>query len=230
MAKDKNKTPGRIAQMWQVFYMTRRVDKAVLPLMILVFVAPIAVAIVIALTFFASTLLISLILFIIIGILAGLLLMLLVLGRRAESAAYSQMSGQPGATGAVLTSALRRGWITSDVPVAVNKNRDAIFRAIGRGGIVIGAEGPTSRTSRMADDEVRKVSRVVPNVPTHVLYVGPDESSVPLKGLAREFRKIKRSLSRREVQIISNRLSSLTPGMPIPKGIDPRKVRAGRPR
>lgn len=229
MAKDKNKEPGRIAQMWQVFNMTRRVDKAVLPLMILVFVAPIAVALVLAYTLFAGNI-ISLILFILIGIMAGLLLMLLVLGRRAESAAYSQMAGQPGATGAVLSSGLRRAWITSDTPVAVNKNRDAAFRAIGRGGIVIVAEGPTSRTARMADDEVRKVARVVPNVPTHVLFVGPDESSVPLKNLTREFRKFKRSLTRREVQIVSSRLSSLTPGMPIPKGIDPRKVRAGRPR
>jgi uncharacterized integral membrane protein len=230
MAKDKNKTPGRIAQMWQVFNMTRRVDKAVLPLMLLVFLGPIAAAIAIAYVFFATTIVVSLILFILIGALTGLLLMLLVLGRRAETAAYSQMSGQPGATGAVLSSALRRGWVTSDVPVAVNKNRDAIFRAIGRGGIVIVAEGPTSRTSRMADDEVRKISRVVPNVATHVLHVGPDADSIPLKGLAREFKKIKRTLTKREVQIVANRLSSLTPGMPIPKGIDPRKVRAGRPR
>lgn len=232
MAKDKgkNKTPGRIAQMWQVFNMTRRVDSALVPLMLLVFLGPIALAVAIALVFFGSTLIISLILFVLIGIMTGLLLMLLVLGRRAETAAYSQMTGQPGATGAVLTSALRRGWVTSDVPVAVNKNRDAVFRAIGRGGIVVVAEGPTSRTTRMADDEVRKVSRVVPNVPTHVLHVGPDPDSIPLKSLAREFRKIKRTLTKREVQIIANRLSSLTPGMPIPKGIDPRKVRAGRPR
>jgi hypothetical protein len=229
MAKDKNKTPGRVAQMWQVFQMTRRTDKAVLPLMILVFVAPIVVAVVGANIFAAGNIL-TLVLLILIGLLAGFLFLLLVLGKRAEAAAYSQMEGQPGATGAVLTSALRRGWITSDMPVAVTKNRDAIFRAIGRGGIVIIAEGPLSRTSRMADDEVRKVSRVVPNVPTHILYVGPDESSLKLKEIPGAFRKIKRTLTKREVQIVANRLSSLTTGIPIPKGIDPRKVRAGRPR
>jgi hypothetical protein len=229
MAKDKNKTPGRVAQMWQVFQMTRRTDKAVLPLMILVFVAPIVVAVVGANIFAAGNIL-TLVLLILIGLLAGFLFMLLVLGKRAEAAAYSQMEGQPGATGAVLTSALRRGWITSDMPVAVTKNRDAVFRAIGRGGIVIIAEGPLSRTSRMAEDEVRKVSRVVPNVPTHILHVGPDDSSLKLKEIPGAFRKIKRTLTKREVQIVANRLSSLTTGMPIPKGIDPRKIRAGRPR
>lgn len=229
MAKVKNNTPGRIAQMWQVFNMTRRVDKSVLPLMILVLLGPIAVAIVGA-QVFAPGNVVTLILLIAIGLLAGVLFTLLVLGKRAESAAYSQMSGQPGATGAVLSSALRRGWLTSETPVAVNKNRDAVYRAIGRGGIVIVAEGPQSRTTRMADDEVRKVNRVIPNVATHVLFVGPDDTSVALKNLAREFRKIRRTITKREVQIIGNRLASLTPGMPIPKGIDPRKVRAGRPR
>ena len=229
MAQAKKKEPGRIAQMWQVFQMTRRTDKAVLPLVLISFLGPIAVAIAVSLGFFAGNV-ITLILLIVMGILAGLLLGLVVLGRRAEAAAYTQMTGQPGATGAVLVSALRRGWITSDIPVAVNKNRDAVFRAIGRGGIVLIAEGPSSRTARMADDEVRKVSRVVPNVPTHILHVGPDASSLPLKALPREIRKIKRTLTKREVQVISSRLSSLTPGMPIPKGIDPRKVRAGRPR
>jgi hypothetical protein len=231
MAKDKKKTKttGRIAQMWQVYNMTRRTDKAVTTLVLLSFLGPIALALIVSFVFFAGNVL-TLILLILIGILAGVLVALLVLGKRAEAAAYSQMSGQPGATGAVLSSALRRGWLTSDMPVAVNKNRDAVFRAIGRGGIVIVAEGPLSRTVRMADDEVRKVNRVVPNVPTHILHVGPDESSIPLKGLAREFRKFKRSLTKREVQIVSSRLSSLTSGMPIPKGIDPRKVRAGRPR
>ena len=215
--------------MWQVFQMTRRTDRAVLPLMILVFVAPIVVAVVGANIFAAGNIL-TLVLLILIGLLAGFLFMLLVLGKRAEAAAYSQMEGQPGATGAVLTSALRRGWITSDMPVAVTKNRDAVFRAIGRGGIVIIAEGPLSRTSRMAEDEVRKVSRVVPNVPTHILHVGPDDSSLKLKEIPGAFRKIKRTLTKREVQIVANRLASLTTGMPIPKGIDPRKIRAGRPR
>jgi hypothetical protein len=229
MAKDKNKTPGRVAQMWQVFQMTRRTDKAALPLMILVFVAPIVIAVLGAYIFAAGNIL-TLILLILIGLLAGVLFLLLVLGKRAEAAAYNQMQGQPGATGAVLTSALRRGWVTSDMPVAVNRNRDAVFRAIGRGGIVIVAEGPLSRATRMADDEVRKVSRVVPNVPTTILHVGPDESSLKLRELPGAFRKIKRTMSKREVQIVASRLSSLTSGLPIPKGIDPRKVRAGRPR
>ncbi len=209
--------------------MTRRIDKAATPLILGSFLVPIAIAVAIGLVFFATAVL-TLILAILIGILVGVLLALIVLGRRAEQAAYKQMEGQPGATGAVLTSALRRGWVTSDTPIAVNKNRDCIFRAVGRGGVVLVAEGPRSRTERMVSDESRKIARVVPNVPIHQLYVGPDEDSLALKEIPGSIRRFKRTLTKREVQVVEHRLSSLTSAMPIPKGIDPRKVRAGKPR
>lgn len=229
MAK-RTKAPGRIAQMWQVYTMTRRVDKAVTALVLLSFLGPIALAVIIALAFFGSSIL-TLVLVIVIGILGGLVLGLFVLGKRAETAAYDQMTGQPGATGAVLTSVLRRGWITSETPVAVNKNRDCVFRAVGKGGIVLIGEGPISRTARMVGDEARKIARVIPNVTIHQIFVGPDDGSLQLKDLSKTFRGFKRSLNSREVRIVENRLSSLGSGaMPIPKGIDPRRVRAGKPR
>lgn len=228
MAKS-TKEPGRIAQMWQVYTMTRKADSAVTGLVLASFLVPIAVAVIVSCVFLTSAI-VSFILVILLGILAGVLLGLIVLGRRAESAAYKQMAGQPGATGAVMVSALRRGWFTSETPIAVNKNRDCVYRAVGRAGIVLIGEGPKSRTQRMVSDEARTVARVIPNVEVHQLFVGPDADSMALKDIRKTFGRLKRSLTKREVQVIQNRLLSLGTAMPIPKGIDPRKVRSGKPR
>lgn len=161
-----------------------------------------------------------------IGIMLGLLLLLIVLGRRAEKVAYSQIEGKPGAVGAVLKTALPRNWAGTEMPVNVNpKTQDAIYRVIGPSGVTLIAEGPKTRTERMLDEERRKVKRVVANVEVHYLYVGPDSSSVPLHKLRTTLGKNKRSLGKYEVAAVANRLNSLQPNMPIPKGIDPLNAR-----
>jgi hypothetical protein len=169
--------------------------------------------------------------YIVFGVVAGALLVLIVLGRLAETAAYSRIEGQQGAVGAVLKNA-PRGWIASEMPLTVSqKTHDAVYRAIGRGGIALIGEGPRSRTQRMLEDERRVVARILPNVPVSFLYVGPDEDSIPLSKLMRNLRGIKPALRKTEVMAVSNRLSSLSKGnLPIPKGIDPTKVRSQRPR
>lgn len=215
-------------QMWQVFQMTRRYDPSAQWLMLLAFLGPIVISLGLALWLGEGNGLI-IALWIISGVLAGLLLALVILGRRAERAAYSQIDGQPGAVGAVLRSGLRGGWVGNEMPVAVNgKTQDAVYRAVGRGGVVLISEGPQSRTKRMLDDEQRKVARVLPNVPITQVSVGHEEGSVPLYKLAATLRKTKRSLTKPEVLAVSNRLNSLQSSLPIPKGIDPMKVRAQR--
>lgn len=215
-------------QMWQVFQMTRRYDPSAQWLMLLAFLGPIVVSLVLALWLGEGNGLI-ITLWIISGVLAGLLLALVILGRRAERAAYSQIDGQPGAVGAVLRSGLRGGWVGNEMPVAVNgKTQDAVYRAVGRGGVVLISEGPRSRTKRMLDDEQRKVARVLPNVPITQVSVGHEEGSVELYKLAATLRRTKRSLTKPEVLAVSNRLNSLQSSLPIPKGIDPMKVRAQR--
>jgi hypothetical protein len=168
-------------------------------------------------------------LWVVAGVLAGLLLALVILGRRAERAAYSQIDGQPGAVGAVLRSGLRGGWVGNEMPVAVNgKTQDAVYRAVGRGGVALISEGPVSRTKRMLDDEQRRVARVLPNVPITLISVGHDEGSVELHRLPATLRKTKRTLTKPEVLAVSNRLNSLQTPLPIPKGIDPMKARPQR--
>ena len=206
--KNPNKEPGRIKQMWDVLQMTRRYDKAVTPILALVTVGPIVLAIVLA--FFLappSTNVIGFVLFILIGVMAGILLFLIVLGRRAEKAAYSQIEGQPGAVGAVLKSSLRGGWVASEMPVSVSpKTQDAVYRAVGRGGVVLIGEGPKSRTQRMLEDERRTVTRFLANVPVSFVYVGSDADATPLHKLPTVLRRLKPALRKAEVLAVSNRL------------------------
>jgi hypothetical protein len=225
------KEPNRLKQMWDVFKMTRKYDSKAIWYMLGGLVLPIVVGVLLALlvpgnTFFSG------LLYIIAGVMGGILVLLIVLGRRAERAAYSQIIGQPGAVGAVLKSSVRRGWRASEMPVNVSpRTQDAVYRAVGRGGVALIGEGPRSRTQRMLEDERRTVARVLPNVPITFLYVGPDEGSVPLYKLAGSLRRIKPALRKAEILAVSNRLDSLKrPPVGIPKGMDPTKARAPRPR
>jgi hypothetical protein len=96
--------------------------------------------------------------------------------------------------------------------------------------VLIG-EGPKSRTQKMLDEERRRVTRILPNVAVNFLHVGPDADSVPLHKLAGRIARFKRSLNKAEIYAVGNRLSSLGKNqLPIPKGVDPTKARAPRPR
>ena len=225
------KEPGRLKQMFQVFQMTRRYDSTAVWWMLLAFLAPIAVALIVGFILTRDNPF-GLVLWIVAGVLGGVLLFLVVLGRKAERAAYSQIEGQPGAVGAVLKSSLRRGWTASEMPVAVSpKTQDAVYRAVGTGGVVLIGEGPKSRTQKMLEEERRRVTRILPNVAVNFLQVGPDTDSVPLHRLPARMARFKRSLTKAEVYAVSNRLSSLGKNqLPIPKGVDPLRARAPRPR
>ncbi|MCU1508508.1 MAG: hypothetical protein JWQ12_773 [Glaciihabitans sp.] len=228
---DTPKEPGRIKQMWNVFQMTRKYDSSAIWYLLAGFIIPVVLGVVLAFVL-SSNNVFGFVLYIITGIMAGILAFLIILGRRAERAAYSQIAGQPGAVGAVLKSSLRGGWQASEMPVHVSpRTQDAVYRAIGRGGIVLIGEGPKSRTQRMLEDERRSILRVLPNVPVHFLHVGPDPESVPLHKIPRKMRGYKPVLRKNEVLAIGNRLSSLSKSpVGVPKGIDPNRVRAQRPR
>lgn len=225
------KEPGRIKQMWQVFQMTRRYDGSITWLLILSLLGPTLLSILLA-VLFSSDNVIGFVLYVIAGVLAGVLLLLIVLGRRAEAAAYSQIAGKPGAVGAVLKSGLRRSWTGSEMPINVSpRTQDAVYRAVGRGGVVLIGEGPRTRTQPMLDKERANVQRVLPNVPVNLIYVGPDADATSLHKIVPTLQKLKRVLTKAEVLAVSNRLASLgRNGLPIPKGIDPTRVRAPRPR
>lgn len=213
-------------QLLDVFRMTRKADPAVVWWMLLAFLLPLLVGIVLAAL--AGTVL-GAILWVLLGATTALLAALIVMNRRAERAAYARMEGQQGAVGAVLRATLRRGWRGSEIPVAVNpRTRDAVYRAVGRPGVVLIAEGPKGRTQRLVDEERRKVLRVAPNTPVSVLRVGTDDGAVRLGQINRNLGRLKGKLTRAEVLAVSNRLESLGGGAPVPKGMDPTKTRPVR--
>jgi hypothetical protein len=226
------KEPGKVKQLWNIFLMTKKTDKALVPLLILTLVLPLVLGIGLAIWISGGSIL-TLILYIITGIMVSILLTLVVLGNRAERTAYQQISGQPGAVGAVLRSALRRVWQASEFPVAVNpRTQEAVYRAVGKPGVVLIGEGAQAKTKKMLDDERRAVLRAVPEIPVHYIFVGPDADSTPLHKLSKTMRSFKKSLRKAEVLAVSHRLNSLSRGgnLPIPKGMDPMKARAQKPR
>ncbi|ABK02997.1 F0F1-type ATP synthase assembly protein I [Arthrobacter sp. PvP102] len=218
----KVKKPSRLKQINEVFQMTRRHDPMVVWMMLLAFLGVVAVS------FLVGFLLDNWITGLIIGIPLGLLAATLILSRRAERAAFAQIENQPGASGAALGT-LKRGWITEDQPVAVNpRTQDAVFRAIGRPGVVLVSEGPTHRVRPLVDAERKRLARILPNVTVHVIESGRGEGQVPISQVAKKMNKLDKELTKLEVNAVSKRISSLGNRLPIPKGIDPYKARPDR--
>ena len=144
------------------------------------------------------------------------------------------IDGMPGAAGHIMSSALGRAWVSSDMPVGVNpKTQDAVYRAIGRGGVVIVGEGARGRLTRLINDERVKVQRVAAGVPVHVLYVGHGEDDVPIAKLSSTIKRLPNKIDRATMAAVLKRVDSVSQSvtsLPIPKGIDPMKARAQRPR
>ena len=216
------KKAGRMKQVSEVFKMTRRNDPSVVWFMLLAFVGIIALGLLIGL------LIDNVITLMIIAIPLAFLAAIFILSRRAERAAFSQIEGKPGAAGAAL-SVLRRGWILQEQPVAVNpRTQDAVFRVIGRPGVILVSEGPSTRVKQLVDGEKRKMARIIPNVPVHVIETGRDDRQVPLSKLPKTVQKLKKTLTKQEVSAVDKRLSALGTKLPIPKGVDPFKARPDR--
>ncbi|WP_347346668.1 DUF4191 domain-containing protein [Microbacterium sp.] len=168
------------------------------------------------------------------GLMFGFMMSMMTLTRLSTSAMYKKIDGMPGAAGHIMSSALGRAWVSSDMPVGVNpKTQDAVYRAIGRGGVVIVGEGARGRLTRLINDERVKVQRVAAGVPVHVLYVGHGEDDVPIAKLSSTIKRLPNKIDRATMAAVLKRVDSVSQSvtsLPIPKGIDPMKARAQRPR
>ena len=225
------KKPGRIAQVKQVFLSAKAVDPAIGWWMALAALGVLVVAAVVGIIFSA------LVYALIIGLPLAFLAATIVLSRRAERAAYKQIEGQPGAVGAALRS-IRRGWYIEETPVAADAQRATdlqsaalVYRAVGRPGIVLIGEGPSGRAQKLLVAERRKVERVASGVPVTLLRVGEGgtEDEVSIRKLANRVQRMKPVLTKEEVIVVNKRLKSIG-GVrpPLPKGVDPTKVRMDR--
>ena len=137
----------------QAYSLTRKNDPKLPWIMLIVFVAAVAVVEVVGILLGSPWLYLP------VGILLGLLAALIIFGRRAQGSAYRQVEGQPGAAAWVLEG-MRGDWrVTSGV--AGTAQLDAVHRVLGRPGIVLVAEGAPSRVRGLLAQEKKKVARVV---------------------------------------------------------------------
>ncbi len=163
------------------------------------------------------------------SVMVGLLALVIVFGRRAQSAAYKQMEGTPGA-GARALMTLRRGWKTDQV-IAFNKQQDLVHRVVGPPGIVLVGEGNPNRLKQLLANEERRHARVASEVPIHTVVVGDGEGQVPLPRLVKHVTRLGRSLKGAELTDVLGRLRAIDasrPNIPIPKGPVPTSMKGMR--
>ncbi len=142
--------------------------------------------------------------------------------RVAGSAAYASIEGQMGA-GASVLMAIRKGWTTTPA-VAVARNQDMVHRSVGRGGIVLTAEGGNG-VRQMLQEERKKTERFAPGVPIIEIIVGEGEGRVELRKLQKKVTKLKKTLSAHQMREVRARLKAVGGlSMPIPKGPMPTRA------
>ncbi|MFV0374609.1 DUF4191 domain-containing protein [Microbacterium sp.] len=227
------KRPGFFAQIRSLFTFTKAEYRWLPWLLIGIIVLGIGLGVLLG--FFIPPLAIwSVILWGFTGLMFGVLAAMITLTRLSTRAMYKKIDGMPGAVGHVVSTALGRNWNASEMPVGVNpKTQDAVYRAIGRGGVVIIGEGARGRLTRLVNDERMKVQRVASGVPVEVLYVGHGDDDVAIADLARTIKKLPKKVDRATMAAVLKRVDSVSQSvtsLPIPKGIDPAKARAPRPR
>ncbi len=217
----KDGKPGRLAQIRQTYQMTKKSDPRISWILLGWFLLPVAIAVVVCLLLNSWWLML-------LGVTTGLLAASIVLGRRAERAAYAQIEGQPGAAAAVLNT-LGKGWFITPA-VAVTKNQDIVHRVIGRPGVILVGEGSGNRVTHALRNERQRESRFVPDVEFTEIVMGREEGQIPIGSLVKHVRKMPKTLTPGQVTEIRRRLEALTnQPLPMPKGPIPKSTRAMRP-
>lgn len=162
---------------------------------------------------------------IIVGVVLAVVVDMVMLAQLVRPAMFTQLDGTTAAVYVVLND-IKRGWVVDQEPIAMNKNQDIVWRLIGRPGVVLVTEGPTSRVMSMVNQERKAIRRIVANVPVHVIQVGHGNKQIPLKKLPGALNKLPKELTKGEVPAVAERLRAVQRNaVPIPKGIDPNRVR-----
>jgi hypothetical protein len=200
------------SQLRQAFTMTRRNDPRLLPYLILAFVVAAAVIYLVLLLLTGGPWLP-----IVPALLFGVIAVMFLFSRRAQSSAYRQAEGQPGAAAYVLGQ-LRGDWHKTDA-VAGTTQLDAIHRLLGRPGVVLVGEGAPHRVKPLLAQEKKRVARLAGDAPIYDVLVGNGEGEVPLGKLNAHVMKLPRNLSKEQVVALDRRLAALNAQRtPIPQG------------
>lgn len=227
------KRPGFFSQLKTLFRFTREAYRWLPFALVGILIAGIALGVGIGLLIPPAAVW-SVILWGVSGLMFGVLASLMTMTRLSTKAMYKKIDGMPGATGHVLSTSLGRRWQAGDMPVGVNpRTQEAVYRAVGRGGVVIVGEGARGRLTRLVGDERSRAQRVASGVPVTVFYVGHAEDEIPIAKLASTIKALPKAIDRRTMAAVIKRIDSVSQSptsLPIPKGIDPTRVRAPRPR
>jgi hypothetical protein len=159
------------------------------------------------------------------AVLFGVLALMIVFGRRAQKAAFSQVEGQPGAAGWVLQN-MRGDWRIAQ-GAQVNSQLDAVHRVLGRPGVVLVGEGQPHRVRGLMAQEKKRVARIAGDTPIYDVLLGDEEGQVSIRRLSSHLVKLPRNLSQAQVNALDKRLAALggTKAPPLPKGPMPTRAR-----
>ena len=194
---------GRFAQFGYAYKLTKRLDPQ-LPYVMLGYGGGAAVVVFVALFFLTGGSIFGLVIGIVLALLFGLLASVITLNRRVQKAQYKQADGQPGAAFQLMEAdrRLKRNWQMTP-HVQFNRQQDMVHRLIGRGGLVLVAEGDPSRVKQLLANERKSISRFLgPDVQVDEMVVGSDEAAGQIA-----VPKLMRTLTRRGLS--KNQLTAL---------------------
>lgn len=220
---------GRLRQMIQAYRITKQSDPT-LPIRLLAWFVVVGGIGAMAMLVLFNRDLVGIIIAVVFGLMSGLLAVLIVLGRRAEHAAYAQIEGQPGAAAGALQM-LRRGW---DVKpgVAFTRNQDLVHRVIGRPGIILVGEGNPTRVKQLLATEKTKHQRIAgDDAPVHQIVVGNGDGEIPLTKLVRHVQKMKKHIQPATQTALMQKvkaLDAMRPAAPMPRGPMPTSAKGAR--
>lgn len=225
------KRPGIFSQIKGIYSFTAETYKWLPYLMVGMLIIGIGLGVLVAFLI-GATAWWSILLWAITGLMFGIMAAMFTLTRLSTGVMYQRIDGRPGAVGQVISTSLGRRWQASEIPVGVNpRTQEAVYRAIGRGGIVIVGEGARGRLTRLVNEERSRAQRVAHGVPVNIYYVGHGEDDVQIKNLAKTIKSLPKAIDNRTMAAVIKRIDSVSAGiLPIPKGIDPNRARAPRPR
>lgn len=216
---------GRIKQIIAAYRMTKRTDRF-LPLILLsVFLLTIGISGALVLSFVPGLWL--QIIFSVSVVMLGIIAVLFVFGKRAETAAYAQLEGQPGAAVAIVQN-MRKWTITS--AVAADRNQNLVHRAVSRAGVVLIAEGGAG-IGALLSGERKRTQRFIGEAPLIEIVIGNSSTTVPLNKLQKKLKKLPKKLSKYEAAGLRKKLEAVGgSNLPLPKGPMPKSTNIRVPR
>ncbi|WP_165243251.1 DUF4191 domain-containing protein [Corynebacterium lizhenjunii] len=205
------------SQMWQVFQMQRKQDKALVPIMLLAILG-------VGLAFFLLGLLFNGQWFmLIVGLGFGFVLAMWLFTRRVERDMYKKVEDQPGVAGWALEQQLRNtmGIVWSVKPgIAATRQQDLVHRVIGNAGVILVAEGNRKRLAPTIGQLKKRIDKLAAGVPVYEVYVGDGEDEVPVAKLRTHVMKLPRNFNKEETYANIRKIEAMDsmpgimPGMP----------------